>query len=318
MSDATLTLRVRTIRYEAEGINSYELVDPAGAELPPFTAGAHLDVHLSGNIVRQYSFCNDPAERHRYVIAVLRENPGRGGSRKLHAEVRAGDVLTVSAPRNNFPLAEDAARHLLIAGGIGVTPLIAMLARLRTLNAEFILHYCTRSPEQTAFSGEIKDLIEAGRVVIHHDYGRPADGLNVAELLRDYRPGTHLYCCGPTGLMAAVRDAASTWPGGTVHFEYFTPPASFDTALDGEFKVKIARTGELVAIPKDKTILETLRAHGMTLDSSCESGTCGTCRTRYLEGEPDHRDFVLTDDEQKDNIMICVSRAKSAVLTLDL
>jgi vanillate O-demethylase ferredoxin subunit len=319
MAELRLQLRVRAVCCEAEGINSYDLVDPKEADLPPFTAGAHIDVHLPGNVIRQYSLCNDPRERHRYVVAVLREATGRGGSQTMHRDVRAGDLLAVSAPRNNFPLAETAARHLLIAGGIGVTPLVAMIHRLQSIGADFTLHYCTRAPEKTAFTGALAALIRAGRVIVHHDYGNPANGLDVARLLAQHAPGTHLYCCGPSGLMAAVKSAAAGWPAGTLHFEYFAAPAvARDPAAAGEFQVRVASTGQLIAIPKDKSILETLREHGLSIESSCEAGACGTCQTRYLDGEPDHRDYVLTDEDQKKFLMVCVSRAKSAILTLDL
>jgi len=216
-----MLLRIRSITYLAERINGYELVDPNGHDLPPFEAGAHISVRLGEELVRDFSLWNDPAERWRYCIAVLRE--GRASSR-LHEEVRVGDVVEGSIPRNNFPLAAGAKRHLLIAGGIGITPIMAMIAELRHRRAEFRLHYCTRSPEETAFLDDLAILAAQGRVRFHHDGGDPANGLDIAATLRECRPGTHLYYCGPAGMMAAAAAASAHWPAGTVHFEFFAGP----------------------------------------------------------------------------------------------
>ncbi|HEY1430372.1 MAG TPA: ferredoxin reductase [Stellaceae bacterium] len=216
-----MLLRIRSITYLATRINGYELVDPDGQDLPPFTAGAHISVQLAEEIVRDFSLWNDPAERTRYCIAVLREGPG---SQRLHDDVRVGNLVAVSMPRNNFPLAAEAARHLLIAGGIGITPIMAMIAELRHRRAEFHLHYCTRSPEETAFLDDLAVLTAQGRVEFHHDGGDPAKGLDLAATLREPRPGTHLYYCGPAGMMAAAAKASAHWPAGTVHFEFFAGP----------------------------------------------------------------------------------------------
>jgi vanillate O-demethylase ferredoxin subunit len=314
-----MQLRVRAITYEAEGINAYELVDPAGAPLPAFTAGAHLDIRLPGKFLRQYSLCNDPAERHRYVVAVLKEVAGRGGSKAFHTDVRAGDLLEVSEPRNNFRLVEGATRYLFVAGGVGITPIMAMVTHLRGKGAAFVLHYCTRTPERAAFRDRLGPLEREGQVKFHFDGGDPSRGLDVAALLARHEPGTHLYCCGPTVLMEAVKAAAAHWPKDCVHFEYFAPVVPVADLPEGEdFQVKIASTGAVYTVPKGRTILEVLREHGMELDSSCEAGTCGTCITPYLEGVPDHRDYVLTEQEQAKYLMICCSRSKTATLTLDL
>jgi len=216
-----MLLRIRSITYLAERINGYELVDPNGHDLPPFKAGAHISVRLGEELVRDFSLWNDPAERRRYCIAVLRE--GRASS-QLHEEVRVGDVVEGSIPCNNFPLAAGAKRHLLIAGGIGITPIMAMIAELRHRRAEFRLHYCTRSPEETAFLDDLAILAAQGRVRFHHDGGDPANGLDIAATLRECRPGTHLYYCGPAGMMAAAAAASAHWPAGTVHFEFFAGP----------------------------------------------------------------------------------------------
>jgi vanillate O-demethylase ferredoxin subunit len=315
-----MLLRVNAITVEADDIRSYELVDPEGIELLPFTAGSHVDVVPPGGETRQYSLCNDPRERHRYLIAVLREPAGRGGSLLMHERVAVGDLLQVSAPRNHFPLHEDGERHLLIAGGIGITPLLAMAHRLHAIGAEFALHYCTRSPERTAFQTELARYGDGARVRFHHDGGNPADGLDVKALLADVVPGTHVYYCGPTGLMAAVKSATAHWPSAQIHFEYFAAPAQPDASAadaDAPFEVEIASTGAVYRIPEGHTILSVLAASGMSLDSSCEAGICGTCQTRYLSGAPDHRDYVLTDDDRAHYVMICVSRATGR-LVLDL
>ncbi len=315
-----MLLRVSAIADEAADIRTFEVVDPEGIDLLPFTAGSHVDVTPPGGPIRQYSLCNDPAERHRYRFAVLREPAGRGGSLLMHERVRVGDLLQVSAPRNHFPLDESAGQHLLIAGGIGVTPLLAMVQRLQAIGADFVLHYCTRSPERTAFREALAPLAAAGGVQYHHDGGDPAKGLDVAALLADAMPGTHVYCCGPQGLMAAVKAATAAWPAPQVHFEYFTPPqlpgAAASTA--GEFEVELASTGAVYAVPATQSILSVLTTAGMPLDSSCEAGVCGTCRTRYFAGEVDHRDCVLTDAERGEYLMICVSRAARGRLVLDL
>ena len=316
-----MLLLVNAIHVEAEDIRSFELVDPEGVDLLPFTAGSHVDVTPPGSPIRQYSLCNDPAERHRYVLGVLREPGGRGGSRLMHEAVGVGDLLQVSAPRNHFALDESADRYLLVAGGIGVTPLLAMAHRLCAMGAEFKLHVCARSPERTPFGAELARHAVAGRVHFHHDGGDPARGLDVAGLLADVVPGMHVYCCGPAGLMEAVRAACAHWPPARRHFEHFAAPpaaASPATGADGEFEVEMLSTGAVYPVPAQQSILSVLLAAGLPVPSSCEAGVCGTCRTRYVAGTPDHRDFILTDDERADSVMICVSRAAGGRLVLDL
>lgn len=327
-----MRLQVRQITFQAERINSYELVHPDGLELPPFSAGAHIDFHFHDGSVRQYSLSNDPVERHRYVIAVLREDDGRGGSQALHERVHVQRTVSVGkAPRNNFPLADGADRHLLIAGGIGVTPLKSMVHELERAGADFTLHYCTRSPATTAFRDEFAPLVKEGRVVYHHDGGNPADGLDLAGLLETHDDGTHLYYCGPVGLMRACQGAAGHWPKGTVHFEYFTAASSPKSSLSGEeldqagddalglgFQVKIASSGAVYTVPNDKSIVQVLAEQGIHVETSCESGLCATCKVRYLEGEVDHRDMVMGDDEQAEYLTACCSRSKGPLLVLDL
>jgi vanillate monooxygenase ferredoxin subunit len=315
-----LDVRVKRIIEEAEDIRSYEFADPRKGALPAFTAGSHLDVHLPNGLVRQYSLCNDPRESHRYVVAVLREPGGRGGSACMHDAVREGDDVTITVPRNHFPLHENAERHLLIAGGIGITPILAMARRLAALGADYTVHYCTRSPEKTAFRAALTEEPFAGHVRFHHDGGDPTKGLDVRALLADVEAGTHVYCCGPIGLMHAVTEASAHWPLGTVHFEFFATDPSVAEEPKAGFEVEIASTGAVYQVPPDKTILEVLRDRGHDIDSSCEEGLCGTCIVDVLDGEPDHRDLVLDDEEKQSNklITVCCSRAKSARLKLDL
>ena len=314
-----MLLRVNTIHDETPAIKAFELVDADGLELPVFTAGAHVDVTLPDGQVRQYSLCNAPAERQRYMLGVLRESGGQGGSRQMHERIVVGDLLQVSMPRNNFPLNESASRHLLIAGGIGITPLLAMAARLRQIGADFVLHYCSRDEGQTAFRGVLAAGGLASHVQLQHDGGVPGRGLDLSALLAAMVPGTHVYCCGPAGLMAAVKAASGHWPSQQIHFEHFSAPPGTAMASAGTgFDIEIASSGAVFRVPPDRSILSVLLDHGVLVESSCEAGVCGTCTTRYLSGEPDHRDFVLSDVEQREHIMVCVSRAKSVRLVLDL
>ncbi len=315
-----MLLRVRSITYLAEAVNGYEFVDPRGRDLPRFAAGSHIAVRLGGGLLHDYSLWNDPAERRRYCIAVLRERDGKG-SRQLHDAARVGDPVEVSLPRNNFPLAENARRHLFLAGGIGITPIMAMLAELRRRGGKFRLHYCTRSPEATAFRDELDLLAAQGQVRFHHDGGDPARGLDIAATLRDQAPGTHLYYCGPSGMMAAAAAAAAHWPAGTVHCEYFKGPAARLPEPLGEdrpFRVRLLRSGGEYEIPPGETIIDVLRSRGIAVASSCELGYCGACLTRYRAGEPDHRDQILSESDRGHYLLICCSRAKTPVLELDL
>jgi len=315
----TLTLKVAAITAEADGINTFELVDPAGRPLPPFAAGAHVDVHIPGGFLRQYSLCNDPRETHRYVVAVQRDTKGRGGSQRLHDTVKSGDTLAIGAPRNNFPLHEGARRHRLIAGGIGVTPILAMVKHLVVTSADWHLDYCTREPARTAFLELLRKPLFKGRVDVHFDGGDPTKGLDVKQALAQQGEGEHLYCCGPTGLMEAVKAAVGHWAPDTVHFEYFVNE-NLDAGLNAAFQVRIASSGAVYDVPADKSIMQVLREHGHDIDSSCEEGICGTCATPVKEGAIDHRDAVLSDEEKTSNrwMMVCCSRAKSGVIVLDL
>ena len=312
-----MQLRVRSITYLAEAINGYELVDPRGRDLPRFAAGAHIDLRL-GELLRQYSVCNDPAERRRYCIAVLYEDESRGGSLYLHDTVRVGDLVEVSVPRNNFPLDAAAERHLLIAGGIGIAPILSMIAELRRRRADFRLHDCAPSAARTAFRDDLAPPAAEGRVHFHYDGGDPARGLDIAAALRDPPPGTHLYYCGPASLMSAAAEAAKEWPVGTAHCEYFTAPPVGPVVEDQPFRVRLAKRGVEYQVPVGETIVGVLRRNGIAVPTSCELGYCGACLTRYLEGEPDHRDQVLREYGRERYVLVCRTRSKTPVLHLDL
>ncbi len=312
-----MQLRVRSITYLAEAINGYELVDPRGRDLPRFAPGAHIELR-AGGFLRQYSLSNDAAERRRYCIAVLHESASRGGSRHLHENLRAGDIVEVSPPRNNFPLDPTGGRHFLVAGGIGIAPIMPMVTELRRRRAEFEVHYCTRSPERTAFRRELAPLAAEGRLRFHHDGGDPAQGLDIEATLRTPRPDTHLYFCGPAPLMAAATEAARNWPADTVHCEYFTGVPEPAAAEDRPFHVRLARTGGDYEVRAGETIAEVLQRHGIAVRTSCELGYCGACLTPYLAGEPDHRDQVLEQNGRRRYVLTCCSRAKGPLLVLDL
>jgi vanillate O-demethylase ferredoxin subunit len=317
----SLSVRVARKVVEAQDICTFELVAADGRALPAFSAGSHIDLQLPGGFTRQYSLCNDPTESHRYLIGVLRDPASRGGSIALHEQVSEGDLLTISAPKNHFPLAHDAKRHLLLAGGIGITPILCMAERLAITGADFELHYCTRSRERTAFRGRIAASAFAHRVAFHFDDGAPEQRLDLAALLAQPQPGTHLYVCGPKGFMDACLGGARErgWAEAQLHYEFFSADVS-PQARDGAFEVMLASSGRVVVVPKDRTVVQALAAAGVEVQTSCEQGVCGTCLTRVLEGVPDHRDMYLAPEEQaaNDQFTPCCSRALSPRLVLDL
>lgn len=317
---AQIAVKVLRKKQEAEGIASFELARPDGSALPGFSAGSHIDVQVPGGLTRQYSLCNDAAEQHRYRIAVLRDEASRGGSAGMHDAVKEGDMLLISEPRNHFPLVH-AERTLLLAGGIGVTPLLCMAQRLAQVGAEFTMHYCTRSPARTAFREEIAQGAWAQRVRFHHDDGDAAQKLQLEQVLAQPQPGTHVYVCGPTGFIDWVVKTAERlgWGKDQVHLEYFGA-APQDTAGDRAFQVKIASSGATYPVAAGQTVVQALQQHGIEILTSCEQGVCGTCITRVLQGECDHRDLYFTDEEKakNDQFTPCCSRAKGDVLVLDL
>ncbi len=322
MSSAqTLQVRVARKAVEAQDIVTLELVAVDGSTLPAFGAGAHVDVQLPGGVTRQYSLCNDPQETHRYLVGVLRDPASRGGSQAVHELVKEGDVLQISTPKNHFPLAHDAKRSLLLGGGIGITPILCMAERLANTGADFELHYATRSPERTAFRERIVASNFADKVAFHFDDGAAAQKLDLAALLAQPQAGTHLYVCGPKGFMDAVLNTAREkgWPEAQLHYEFFGAEVAKSDS-DASFEIKLASSGRIVMVPKDKTVTQALAEAGVEIMMSCEQGVCGTCLTRVLEGVPDHKDSYLTPEEQaaNDQFLPCCSRAKTPQLVLDL
>ena len=317
-------LRVRALTWEAEGILGIELVPlRADIELPAFTAGAHIDLNLpteSGTQVRSYSLLNDPIERHLYCIAVLREAAGKGGSQWIHGQLRPGQMLRVSAPRNHFELDSSTAPAVFIAGGIGITPILSMLRTLaRGGGRPWALHYAARSARHQAFVDEIQALAQAagGQVHLHRD-DEQGGVLDVPGIVAVLPPGAHIYACGPRPMLQAFEQAPAALPRERVHLEYFG--AADDASTRGGFSVKLRRSDRVLVVRPGQTILEACLAEGVDAMHSCRAGVCGTCEVAVLAGEPDHRDLVLTDEDKAANrrMMICCSGSKSPLLEIDL
>jgi phthalate 4,5-dioxygenase reductase subunit len=313
-------LRVLAAAPIAQGIFRFDLADPDGAALPEFTPGAHLRVVVPNGMVRRYSLCSDPAETASCSIAVKRDAAGQGGSVVLCDGVKPGDLLPCALPRNDFPMVGNPPSRLFIAGGIGITPIMSMIHHLQAEGRPpWKLVYLTRSPADTAFREELSAPALKGKVVIHHDGGDPDRAYDLWPLLEQPK-GRHIHCCGPRGLMQAVRDMTGHWPGSAVHFEDFGTGGGQKRADDAPFTVRLAKSGTRIDVPAGTTILEALRAAGIAVSHSCESGTCGSCRTGLLDGAADHRDLVLMEHEKASHLMVCVSRAASGTeeLVLDL
>lgn len=320
MKATTRLVQIAVKVLEARDIYSFELVAQDGQGLLPFSAGSHIDVHLDNGLVRQYSLCNDPGETHRYMIAVLRDATSRGGSVAMHG-LEVGQTIRISDPKNHFPLAHDAGHSILLAGGIGITPILCMAERLSNAGASFELHYCSRSTDRTAFAERIRSSSFAASVQFHYSDGLEAQKLDLAAVVANRRPGTHIYVCGPAGFMDWVLETAraNSWSEELLHREYFSA-AAIDTSDDGSFEVQVASTGKVIRVDPNQTVIGALASHGVEVITSCEQGVCGVCLTRVLEGTPDHRDMFLTSAEQArgDQFTPCCSRALSARLVLDL
>jgi vanillate O-demethylase ferredoxin subunit len=321
MEYGLLPVRVASKRDEAVDICVLELVSATGGQLPRFSAGSHIDVHLGNGLIRQYSLCNHPDEQHRYVIGVLRESQSRGGSRAIHDVVSEGDILQISEPRNHFALGLVNSRCLLFAGGIGITPILCMAERLATIGASFDLHYCGRTVSRMAFMDRIATSAFAEHVQFHMDDRDADQRLDIDAILSRATADTHLYVCGPSGFIDAVTNCAKQlgWPSGNIHFEYFAAAVPSSDG-DSEFDVRVASSGELVCVGAGESVVTALARCGIEIATSCEQGVCGTCMTRVLEGQPAHRDHYLSADERARNdvFLPCCSRALSRLLVLDL
>jgi ferredoxin-NADP reductase len=315
-----LDVVVKAVDNETDAIKSLVLTAPDGGTLPDFESGAHIDVMTSNGMRRSYSLAGDQTDTSQYLLGVLREPESRGGSTWIHDNVKAGDSLQITKPLNNFPLDMSAAKHILIAGGIGITPILSMARALSAAGADYDLHYCTRSPEETAFRDDV-EAAAGTRLTYHHDGGDPPQGIRLDEVLGGEQPaGTHVYVCGPRGLIDAVRETAADWPEGCVHFELFAAAPAQDWQNE-PFDIYLSRRRMDVTVTADQTILEAIRATGEFVESSCEQGLCSTCQVRVISGEVEHRDQILTDEEMAkgDTMMMCVSRGKPGEkLVLDI
>jgi ferredoxin-NADP reductase len=311
-AERKLKARVRALVWEAPGVLALELASPDGRPLPAFEPGAHVDLTLPDGTTRQYSLCGDATDTSCYRLGV-RDIGGGRSSGFIHRELRPGALLTIGVPRNDFPLV-DARHYIFIAGGIGITPLIPMMRKASAAGRPWTLLYCNRREDAAPFLAEIRSL--GGDVVLHSSGTR----LNASQRLAQVQPGTLIYCCGPERLMKAVEAATQAWPPGSIRFEWFRPRSDQSDESGDSFEVVCQASGVTVTVPADKSVLDTLFEAGLDVPSSCQQGICGTCETRVVCGEVDHRDSILSDDERAANqsMMICVSRARGQRLVLDL
>ena len=315
-----IKVRVASRAQAAEDIVRLDLVCPEGRDLPAFEAGAHVDLFLGNGLTRQYSLCNDPADRGRYRIAVLREPASRGGSTFVHKTLTEGMTLDISLPRNLFALDETAEEHLLFAGGVGVTPILAMARRLHALGHAFVFHYCARDRSRAAFLDELAAAPFANAVRLSFD-AEPQTRLDLDIALADPAPSRRVYVCGPGGFMAHVIDGALVrgWAPDQIRKEHFAaaPPPEGENR---PFELVIASTGQVVPVAADQSAAQALEAAGVFVPISCEQGVCGTCLTRVTDGQPDHRDAFQTEEERaaNDQFTPCCSRARTPRLVLDL
>ncbi len=322
MSSPTLNALVHTMRYEADGIISVEF-RPASKDVdfPAFDAGSHIDLHLPNGLVRSYSLCNPSSDRQRYVVGVLNDRKSRGGSRYVHQQLRVGMTLPISAPRNNFKLQEGAGHSVLVAGGIGVTPIWCMLQRLVAIGRPVEMLYCARTRKEAAFCESIAALAAENSVQLtwHFDDEKGAPP-NLAELLAGKGADSHYYCCGPTPMLDSFEKSCEQLGYPNAHIERFAAVHVEAPAASETFVVECARSGKSVEVPPGKSILDSLLDAGLSPDHSCKEGVCGACETKVISGEIDHRDGILTKAEQAANktIMICVSGCKRGPLVLDI
>jgi vanillate monooxygenase ferredoxin subunit len=317
-----LEVKLLSTRVIAEDVRVFDFVDAMGAQMPEFTAGAHIDVRLPDGIVRQYSLCNSPTDRTRYRIGVLREPNSRGGSVAMHA-LAEGATVSISEPRNHFPLQPEARHHVLLAGGIGITPLLCMAEHLVHVEGSFELHYLARSETRAAFRDRLQSSEMRSKVHLHFDDAISNRDFDlVSALEKALESDTHVYVCGPGGFMdfalASARRAGFSEP--QLHREYFAASSAHVDDEQQAFHIRVASTGETYEVGSDETVVVTLARHNISIPVSCEQGVCGTCVTRVLEGRPLHRDVYMTDAEhaRNDQFTPCCSRSLTPLLVLDL
>ncbi len=310
-----MMLTVRSVTVDTPDVRAYELCAPDGQALPAFTAGAHVDLHLSNGTVRSYSIVSDQGDRTRYVLGIARDRNSRGGSVHIHDTLESGSPIEVGLPRNRFPLDEGAVESVMFAGGIGVTPIVGMVRRLNALGRDWRLYFACRSRQDAPFMAELGSF--GPRVTYHFDDEHDGARLDIARLVADAGPDAEFYCCGPTPMLEAFKAAVVAVAPARVHFEHF---GGIEAAAEGGFEVELARSGKIIQVRHGQTILEAVGAAGVAVPFSCQAGVCGSCETKVLGGEPDHRDLILTDSERRANksMMICCSGALSDRILLDL
>jgi ferredoxin-NADP reductase len=333
----TMEVRVEAVREESEGVLSFDLRPPGGGALAPFAAGAHIDLHLPNGLIRSYSLCNAPGRCSHYMVCVNRDAASRGGSAYLHEQVKVGEMLKIGMPRNNFPLVEDAAHTVLIAGGIGITPLWSMVQRLQELGRSWQLFYAVRARCRAAFVKELERCerrarregapLAIGPILQFNASEEGRKRLDIAAIVHDAPPDTHFYCCGPLSMLEAFRAATVDLPPQQIHVEHFGHPGAGHPAgrhresapAAGGFVVDLAQSGCAVDVPLGTSILDAILDAGVRVPYACREGICGSCETRVLEGVPEHRDLVLSQAERDAGkvMMICCSGARTARLRLD-
>ncbi|UII69878.1 PDR/VanB family oxidoreductase [Pseudomonas sp. HN11] len=307
---------------EAENIFLFEFQHPDGSALPPFTAGSHIDVQVRPGLIRQYSLCNHPQERHRYQLGVLQTAESRGGSKGMHEDLHIGQTVLISEPRNLFELEQDASHSLLFAGGIGITPILSMAEVLSDRGHSFSLYYFARSASSAAFIKRVGKSRYCDSTFCQFDDDDTQARLDIKVLLNNPEPRKHLYICGPGGFMDFVLGVAreQQWPEANLHREYFSAPGTPEEQSSDQFEIQVASTGQILEVGPQQTVTDVLLTAGIEIPVSCQQGICGTCVTKVLDGVPDHRDYYLSDREKASNDQFtpCCSRAKSSRLVLDL
>lgn len=320
MESSLLELVVTNFQSEAKDTVVLELQHPQKQLLPRFSAGSHLEVYLANGLIRHYSLLNCSSEMHRYVIAVGLANEGRGGSQYIHHNIRVGDTLKVSHPRNNFPLLA-AEEYCFIAGGIGITPILSMIHWCIKNHKKWRLIYALRHKQRASF---YEDLIQRApnNIQFHFNDENEQQHLNIEDLVKSLTENEHVYCCGPNAMMQSVQQATQYLPKERVHFEWFSAPVCDDSRIQttDSFTLKLKHSGKEIQVMADQSILDALEQEGFELPFSCRAGICRTCETTVCSGTPDHQDMILSDEERAENktILICVSRAKSQIIELDL
>lgn len=321
MSDIILKLTVHSIINDGTDVILLDLRDPNNAELPAFSAGAHIDIHTSNGLIRQYSLCNDSRERHRYLVAIALANPSRGGSQWIHEQLKQGDLVSIGAPRNHFELNPSATHSVLVAGGIGITPMLAMAMELDAQGKPWEIHFSARTKIDAALLATVNEFMTTAKHGALNLYlTREQDGqrINFSELYSKATSSTHYYCCGSNEFLNAYIEAGKVLPTEQVHFERFS--SDQEAANDNEFTLILAKSGKELPVERGQTVLDVLKANHVSVKYMCSEGVCGSCEIRILEGEADHRDSVLSDAEKAANksMMVCCSGAKSQRLVLDL